>query len=101
MFCTDFMQCDRDCFFFSKYAVVSFVGYSSSDIVPTSWIVVQGTEEDDCVTAWFPNCHISQPRKCMQLVRGGKPYDESSFKKYTVKMLYLTGRCCKNAVLEC
>ena len=77
---------------FSKYAVVSFEGYNCSDVVPTKWIVIDGFEPDDCVSAWFPDCHVSQPRKCEKLVRSGKPHDPSCFKKYIVKMLYLTGK---------
>ena len=80
-------------FVFSKYAVVKFVGYDTCDVVPTAWISVEDVvdADDDTVRAWYPNCNISKPNKCLQLVKAGGPVDRAHSSQYDVKMMYLTG----------
>ena len=86
----------------SKYAVVKFVGYDSCDIVPTSWISAE-KGDDDTVRSWYPTCHITHPKKCLQLAKAGGPADVANSHKYDVTMLYLTGVYCfyqHNAIIR-
>lgn len=75
---------------FRTYAVVRFIGYDESDIVPTKWLTLEETE-GDTVGVWYPDCHADYPEKCLKLVRAAKEPDRATSKVYMVKLMYTTG----------
>ena len=72
-----------------KYAVVRFIGFEACDVVPTQWITLE-IGDGEIVGVWYPNCHVSQPRKCLQMVKAGLPPNKTDSKLYEVKMLHLS-----------
>ena len=65
------------------------MGFESCDVVPTEWVTLE-IGDGEIVGVWYPNCHVSQPSKCLQLVKSAKPPNKAESKLYEVKLLYLT-----------
>ena len=58
-------------------------------VVPTEWVTLE-IGDGKIVGVFYPNCHVSQPSKCLQLVKSAKPPNKAESKLYEVKLLYLT-----------